>query len=85
MIKTGSIKKKLIESGLKNNRCEKCDNDMWNGLPIPLELEHINGNSTDHRIENLSLLCPNCHSQTMTYKGKNRGNGRYSRNKKNPW
>lgn len=44
---------------------------MWNGELIPLELEHINGINNDNRLENLTLLCPNCHAQTPTYRGKN--------------
>lgn len=46
---------------------------------VNVELEHINGNSEDNTLENLTLLCPNCHSLTDTYKGKNKGNGRYKR------
>ena len=43
----------------------------WMGEPIPLELEHINGNHLDNRLENLTILCPNCHALTPTYRGKN--------------
>jgi hypothetical protein len=60
----GSLKSRLID--------ENCENTgIWNGMQITLQLEHINGISTDNRIENLCLLCPNCHSQTKTYAGKN--------------
>jgi 5-methylcytosine-specific restriction endonuclease McrA len=52
--------------------CFKCKIVEWNDIPITLELDHINGNNTDNRIENLRLLCPNCHSQTSTYKNKNK-------------
>ena len=44
-----------------------------------MELDHIDGNRTNHKLENLRMLCPNCHSQTSTYKGRNKGNGRHSR------
>lgn len=46
---------------------------------IPLEVEHIDGNSENNKEENLTLLCPNCHSLTKTYKGANKGNGRFNR------
>ena len=46
---------------------------------VPIELEHIDGNSNNNELSNLKLLCPNCHSLTPTYKGANRGNGRYER------
>lgn len=65
------LKRKLIESGVKEERCERCQNTLWNGDKIPLELHHINGNRKDHRLENLLLLCPNCHAQTKTYRAKN--------------
>ena len=60
-------------------KCQECGISSWNGKDIALELEHIDGDSTNNKFLNLTLLCPNCHSQTDTYKGKNVGNGRYSR------
>jgi len=66
------LKKRLIKEKLKAHICEKCKNSIWNNKPIPLELEHVNGNNTDNRIENLKLLCPNCHAQTPFYRGKNK-------------
>ncbi len=51
-------------------RCQKCGIKNWNQEHITLELEHINGNRRDNRIENLRLLCPNCHSQTETWRKK---------------
>lgn len=59
--------------------CSGCGISEWNGLPITLEVEHIDGNSENSKKENVCLICPNCHSQTSTYKGKNRGNGRHKR------
>jgi Zn finger protein HypA/HybF involved in hydrogenase expression len=70
---TNKLKKRLIKEGLFEKKCYKCGNIEWLGQPIALELEHINGNNKDHRIENLTLLCPNCHAQTATYRGKNKG------------
>lgn len=53
--------------------CCKCKLEpVWDGSSLTLELDHINGNHTDHRPDNLRWICPNCHSQTVTYKGKNR-------------
>lgn len=51
--------------------CALCGlGELWNGLPLVLQLDHINGKYNDHRLENLRLLCPNCHSQTETFSGK---------------
>ena len=50
--------------------CEKCGLETWQGQPIPLEIHHVNGNNTDNRLENLLLLCPNCHALTNNYRGR---------------
>lgn len=65
------LKKRLIKAGLKPNFCEHCGwaEQTINGY-IPLELDHINGDRHDNRIENLRILCPNCHSLTPTYRGR---------------
>jgi len=73
------LRKRLIKEGIKKHKCEVCNNTHWNNFPIPLELEHCNGINVDNRIENLKLLCPNCHSLTSTYKALNKGNGRHKR------
>jgi hypothetical protein len=70
---TNRLKKRLIDEGLKGTRCEMCARDSWNGRVIPLELDHINGRRDDNRLVNLRVLCPNCHAQTDTYRGKNIG------------
>lgn len=70
------LKKRLLTEGLKKPACEVCGLTRWNGLPIPLELEHVNGRSDDNGLGNLQLLCPNCHAQTATYRGKNIGRAR---------
>lgn len=62
------LKKRLFKEGIKEKKCEFCGNVVWNGKEIPLELHHINGDNTDNRLENLMILCPNCHAQTNTYR-----------------
>lgn len=68
---TGSLKKRLYKEGLKEKKCEICDITHWMDNPITLELDHINGSNTDNRLENLRILCPNCHSQTTSFRGRN--------------
>ena len=58
----------------KDPKCSSCGITDWKGLPISLELDHINGDGTNNTLSNTRLLCPNCHSQTSTYKGKNSSN-----------
>lgn len=66
------LKYKLVKQGIKEYKCESCGNDgNWNGSPISLQIDHKNGISNDNRVENLCFLCPNCHSQTKTYAGRN--------------
>lgn len=68
-VKLSILKYKLIKEGLKKYECEKCGCNKWNNEQISLELHHINGDNTDNRLENIQLLCPNCHSQTDNYCG----------------
>lgn len=70
---TGWIKRHLLLEGIKKNECELCGIKDWMGAPLSCHLDHINGISHDHRIENLRMICPNCHSQTDTYCGRNKG------------
>lgn len=63
--------KRLISEGYKEYRCEKCGITDWMGKPISLQLDHIDGNHNNNALENLRVVCPNCHSQTETYAGKN--------------
>lgn len=70
-IQAYNLKNRLLKEGYKEYKCEKCGNTEWYGKPIPLELHHINGDNTDNRLENLQLLCSNCHAFTDTYGGKN--------------
>ena len=66
------LKRRLILEGIKLHVCESCRLVEWQDKPIPLELHHINGNNRDNRLENLLLLCPNCHALTEHYRGKNK-------------
>lgn len=67
------LKCRFLEATNAPNECALCGlGPAWNGSPLTLQLDHVNGNNTDHRLENLRLLCPNCHSQTPTYAGKRR-------------
>lgn len=61
------IKRRLIHEGFLKNRCDICKIRKWLDKNLSLHLDHINGNKRDYRLENLRLLCPNCHSQTDTY------------------
>ena len=72
---TYMLKNRLLEAGIKQNKCESCELTEWRGAPIALELHHLNGRRKDHRLENLQMLCPNCHSQTPTFRAKNKGKG----------
>lgn len=70
------LKKRLFAAGIKKPKCELCGwaQESSDGR-IPLELDHINGDRHDNRIENLKILCPNCHSLRPTHRGRNKKRG----------
>ncbi|HTW85606.1 MAG TPA: HNH endonuclease signature motif containing protein [Candidatus Sulfotelmatobacter sp.] len=67
----GSIKRRLIQAGILRNVCDECGLDSWRGKPLAIQIDHRNGVRDDHRLENLRMLCPNCHIQTETFAGRN--------------
>lgn len=67
-----ALKKRLLDGGYLDYKCSECGiEDIWKDKPLVLQLEHKNGIRLDNRIKNLTFLCPNCHSQTLTYAGRN--------------
>jgi 5-methylcytosine-specific restriction endonuclease McrA len=67
-----NLKCRLFGEGLKERECEECGISQWEGQRLELHLHHVNGDGHDNRLENLQVLCPNCHSQTPNYGGRNR-------------
>ena len=66
------VKRVVLEHCLLDYTCNRCGQEpVWEDEPLTLQLHHINGNSKDNRIENIEFLCPNCHTQTPTYTGRN--------------
>ena len=68
-ITSGKLRIKLLAEELKENKCEICGITKWHGKPIVCQLHHIDGNNQNNNLENLQILCPNCHSQTENYCG----------------
>jgi hypothetical protein len=69
---TCKLKNRLFSEGIKKPNCEICKISEWFNKPISFELHHIDGNRHNHLLDNLKLLCPNCHSQTDTFRAKNK-------------
>jgi HNH endonuclease len=66
-----TIKRRLLKAGIILNRCDWCGLTEWRGRPLSIQIDHVNGIRDDHRLENLRMLCPNCHSQTDTFAARN--------------
>ncbi|MFZ0031646.1 MAG: HNH endonuclease signature motif containing protein [Candidatus Cybelea sp.] len=64
-------KAKLIREGVLERRCTECGISEWRNKPLVIQIDHINGIKNDWHLENLRMLCPNCHSQTETFGGRN--------------
>lgn len=71
-IKSGRLIQRLIENGYKNNECECCHITKWCDKPITFQLHHIDGDHYNNELNNLQILCPNCHSQTENFCGRKR-------------
>ncbi len=71
-ISSSDLGRRLRMSGLLDYVCCCCGLVEWQGKPLALHLDHVNGNSQDNHLENLRFMCPNCHSQTATYAGRNK-------------
>lgn len=70
---TSDLRRRLLDEGVLQPRCVSCGLDMWLGRPIPLQLDHVDGDRTNNLLENLRVLCPTCHALTDTYCGRNIG------------
>ena len=72
IISRSGVKRRILKENLIEYKCHVCDIKEWQGKKLSLHLDHINGNCWDHKLDNLRFLCPNCHSLTETYNGRNK-------------
>ena len=74
----GNLKKRLLKTGIKKNECEKCgQKSEWNGDILSMHLHHKDGNGRNNLLENLEMICPNCHSQTKSWCSRNHGGKKF--------
>jgi len=66
------LRQRLIKEGILDGKCDECGLSEWRGCRLSVELDHKNGDRRDNRIENLQILCPNCHSLTPTWRGRHK-------------
>ncbi len=71
-IHSDRLRRRLVNEGVLERRCSSCKLETWMDQPVPLELDHIDGNHQNNTLDNLRLLCPNCHALTPTFRGKNK-------------
>jgi hypothetical protein len=71
-VRPQDLRKRLVILGIKEEKCERCGISEWRGRKAPLELHHVDGIRENNALENIEILCPNCHAQTDNYKGKNK-------------
>ena len=74
-----TVRRLGIRWGILKLQCENCGIVEWQGKPAPIQLDHINGVNYDHRLENIQMLCANCHAQTDTHNGKNTAKAKENR------
>jgi 5-methylcytosine-specific restriction endonuclease McrA len=68
---SNKLRRRLLSAGILDHKCSRCELTEWLECSIPLELDHIDGDSSNNELSNLRLLCPNCHALTTTYRGRN--------------
>lgn len=78
-IQSHKLRQRLLVENVLEKKCSCCGLTTWMNQDVPLELDHIDGNHDNNRLENLRMLCPNCHALTPNYRGKNIGKGGGSR------
>lgn len=76
LAQTDRLRRRLLSEGVFEHKCYRCGLTEWLDVKIPLELEHVDGDNENNELSNLTLLCPNCHALTPTYRGKNQKRAR---------